>query len=57
MLLYKAKNLRDPDVQDFARVRPTLSDPQRRWLANALAIVHPGHRWLPSLLEGLSEMV
>lgn len=35
VLLYKAKNLRDHDVQDFERARPALSDPQRRWLADA----------------------
>jgi Aminoglycoside-2''-adenylyltransferase len=49
VLLYKAKHSRDKDEADFAAVVPLLSEPRRRWLADALELVHPGHRWLAAL--------
>ena len=49
VLLYKAKHAREKDELDFAGVLPLLSQARRTWLAEALAIVHPGHRWLPAL--------
>jgi Aminoglycoside-2''-adenylyltransferase len=50
VLLYKAKHAaREKDEADFAAVHPLLSLAQRAWLAEALALVHPGHRWLPTL--------
>jgi hypothetical protein len=49
VLLYKAKHTRDKDEADFAAVRPLLSPEQRAWLAEALALVHPGHPWLAHL--------
>ncbi len=45
-LLYKAKSLRPKDEADFAKVLPCLDQRSRRWLAQALAIVHPHHSWL-----------
>ena len=48
-LLYKAKHNRDKDEADFAAVLPLLTPPRRRWLASALELVHPGHRWLAAL--------
>jgi hypothetical protein len=49
VLLYKAKHVRDKDEADFAAVHPLLNPGQRSWLADALALVHPGHRWLQAL--------
>ncbi len=49
-LLFKAKHTRPKDEADFAAVLPRLTLPDRRWLADALELVHPGHRWLPELL-------
>jgi Aminoglycoside-2''-adenylyltransferase len=46
VLLFKARNLRPKDDADLARVLPLLDGPRRRWLAAALARVHPGHPWL-----------
>jgi hypothetical protein len=49
VLLYKAKEPRPIDHDDFARALPTLDDAARTWLAQALAICHPGHEWLSKL--------
>ena len=49
-LLFKAKHSRDKDEVDFRRVLPQLSEPRRAWLAEALARVHPDHRWLPDVV-------
>ena len=46
VLLYKAKHTRDRDEGDFADVLPLLEPERRRWLADALELVHPGHAWL-----------
>ncbi|MDX6424162.1 MAG: hypothetical protein QOI67_1633 [Gaiellaceae bacterium] len=51
ILLFKAKHARPKDDEDFAAVLPLLGPAQRRWLAEALELVHPGHRWLPDLSE------
>jgi len=48
-LLYKAKNARPKDDDDFANVLPLLDSAARRWLAETLALVHPRHRWLDTL--------
>ncbi|HEY4388128.1 MAG TPA: aminoglycoside adenylyltransferase [Ktedonobacteraceae bacterium] len=48
-LLYKAKVPRPKDEADFARTLPHLNRERRAWLAQALAIVHPGHPWLLAL--------
>ena len=47
VLLFKAKrSLRPKDEADLAAVLPSLGRARRRWLAEALALVHPGHPWL-----------
>jgi Aminoglycoside-2''-adenylyltransferase len=48
-LLFKAKNPRQKDEDDFARVLPLLDARQRSWLTGSLAKVHPGHAWLAAL--------
>jgi hypothetical protein len=48
-LLFKAKNPRDKDEADFARVLPSLDLGRRSWLREALTKVHPGHHWLDAL--------
>jgi hypothetical protein len=49
VLLYKAKHTRPKDDDDFAAVLPLLEPERRRWLAEALELVHPGHRWLAAI--------
>ena len=49
VLLYKAKHSRPKDDGDFAAALPLLAPERRRWLAEALELVHPGHRWLAQL--------
>jgi hypothetical protein len=50
ILLYKAKHARrERDQRDFADVVPLLEPDRRRWLAEALALVHPGHAWIGEL--------
>ncbi len=48
-LLFKAKATRAKDEADFAAVLSHLEPEARRWLAGALAVVAPGHRWLGAL--------
>lgn len=48
-LFYKAKGLRPKDEADFARTLPALDGKRREWLAQSLALVHPGHTWLAKL--------
>ena len=50
VLLYKAEHAqRERDQRDFAEIVPLLEVERRRWLAEALEIVHPGHPWLAAL--------
>lgn len=50
ILLYKAKHAeRERDRQDFADLVPRLEPGRRRWLADALDLVYPGHPWLAQL--------
>jgi hypothetical protein len=49
VLLFKAKHARAKDDADFAAALPRLGPERRRWLADALAVVHPDHRWLTSV--------
>lgn len=49
ILLFKAKATRPKDEDDFAAVLPRLSADARRWLYDALALVHPGHAWLDAV--------
>lgn len=48
-LLYKAKEHRPKDHSDFVAVLPRLDTYQRDWLAEKLALQHPGHPWLREL--------
>lgn len=48
-LLFKAKHARPKDEDDLAAAIPFLDEDRRRWLAGALELVHPGHRWLDEL--------
>lgn len=49
VLLFKAKHAREKDDADLAAALPGLSPERRGWLADALQLVHPGHRWLGQL--------
>ena len=50
VLLFKAKQVvRPKDEADFQAVLPRLGSDRRRWLADALRLVHPGHPWLERL--------
>jgi hypothetical protein len=49
VLLFKAKRLRQKDQADFDATLPHLAPTQRATLAELLARVHPGHRWLAYL--------
>jgi hypothetical protein len=55
VLLYKAKHARPKDDGDFAAALPRLEPARRRWLAEALELVHPGHRWLAELTDRKPE--
>ena len=48
-LLYKAKSARPKDDADLAAALPLLGAVQREWLAQSIALVHPGHHWLQPL--------
>ncbi|WP_329585752.1 hypothetical protein OG500_33770 [Kitasatospora sp. NBC_01250] len=49
VLLFKAKGDRPQDQADFEAAVPQLTPAQRATLADLLARVHPGHRWLAQL--------
>jgi Aminoglycoside-2''-adenylyltransferase len=49
VLLFKAKATRSKDQADFDATAPHLTAAQRDTLAELLARVHPGHRWLAGL--------
>jgi GNAT superfamily N-acetyltransferase len=46
VLFAKAKHARAKDDGDLALTLPTLDAEERAWLAGAIALAHPGHRWL-----------
>lgn len=48
-LLFKAKHTRPKDEEDFAAALPFLDVPERRWLAEALELAHPGHPWIEEI--------
>jgi hypothetical protein len=52
VLLFKAKHARPKDDDDLGAVLPRLGPASRRWLADAIELVHPGHRWLPGIRRG-----
>lgn len=49
VLLYKAKAARPKDEADLTSCLPRMDKASRKWLAQALARVHPGHPWLARL--------
>lgn len=51
-LLFKAKHTREKDQLDFEHVLPLLDPEARAWLADALAVVHPGHPWIAATRAG-----
>jgi hypothetical protein len=51
VLLFKAKAKRDKDEADFSLAAPRLPVEARRWLADSLRIVHPGHPWIDRLSD------
>ena len=51
VLLFKAKHDYPKDNADFASVAPMLDSGQRRWLADALERLHPGHHWVAELQQ------
>jgi hypothetical protein len=51
-LLFKAKHSHLPKNQaDFADALARLEPARRRWLREAIELVHPGHEWLAMLAE------
>jgi hypothetical protein len=50
ILLFKAKHAhQEKNHRDFAATLPRLKPERRRWLRDALALVHPDHAWLAEL--------
>ena len=51
VLLFKAKAPSAKDEADLTVTLPRLEGPARAWLADALTLVQPGHRWLAALRD------
>jgi Aminoglycoside-2''-adenylyltransferase len=49
VLFTKAQRAEAKDDHDLAAAMPTLDALQRRWLAQAIELLYPGHRWLASI--------
>ena len=49
VLLYKSKNPREKDEQDFLTAVKCLDSEAKRWLKNALSVCYSNHHWLKSL--------
>ena len=49
VLLYKSKNPRDKDEQDFQTVVEHLDAEGREWLKTAILVCDPQHQWLEKL--------
>jgi hypothetical protein len=49
VLFMKARMARLKDDRDLATILPLLDAESRAWLADAIALVHPGHRWLADI--------
>ena len=49
VLLYKAKNTREKDHQDFITIKDHLDNEKRQWLRDALKLHVPEHKWLQFL--------
>lgn len=50
VLLYKAKNTREKDHQDFLTIKKYLDDNKKKWLRNAIQSQEPDHKWLELLI-------
>lgn len=50
VLLYKAKNAREKDHQDFMEIKDDLDNEKRQWLRNALELHEPKHMWIHYLI-------
>lgn len=50
-LLYKSRELRSKDEQDFTLTLPVLASSERIWLAEALSIASPEHPWINRLSD------
>ncbi|MDI7744197.1 hypothetical protein QMK38_19480 [Lysinibacillus fusiformis] len=50
VLLYKAKNTREKDHQDFHTIKDYLNKEKRQWLRNALELHEPEHKWIQFLI-------
>jgi hypothetical protein len=51
VVFMKARMARLKDDRDLATILPRLEPARRRWLAEAVELVHPGHRWLAAIRE------
>lgn len=51
VLLYKSKNPRPQDEQDFESLLPKLDAGDRLWLREAIARDYPRHHWIAALKE------
>ncbi|MEH2432985.1 MAG: hypothetical protein V7K25_01785 [Nostoc sp.] len=49
VLLYKAKNPRSKDEDDFYRICSLLDKERQVWLKQAITVCHPGHHWLAEI--------
>jgi hypothetical protein len=49
VLLFKAKDRRPKDQQDFESALPKLSSSERAWLKNCLDVLHPDNEWARAL--------
>lgn len=49
VLLYKAKNTREKDHQDFMTIKDYLDNEQKQWLRYSLELHKPEHKWLQFL--------
>lgn len=49
VLLYKVKNTRDKDHQDFMAILEKLDDDNKKWLQDAIQLHEPEHKWLQYL--------
>jgi hypothetical protein len=49
VLLYKAKNTREKDHQDFMTIKDYLNNEKKQWLRYAIELHEPGHKWLKFL--------
>jgi len=50
-LFYKAKEPRPKDETDLAATLPVLTDDQRHWLVDAIALAYGAHPWVSRLLR------